>query len=326
MDVSANQSAGPAGPGSSSALPGIRRSTWRRRPSGQPPPLPHHLQTTGVGWLIAAVVLVVLSVLVFAGGLHGLAVDITVVDAGLVGWAAGLRAPGLLTAMQTLAALGSYLAITALLWGLLLALLVLRRALPRQAELQRRQQLLGQGREGLELLVAYGVIGDHQRCALRLEHDQAAAVAFQGADGSSWASGAELMDRHACWQGGAERRRSAGLHDLAVQLDSTAAPDGDGGWLPCSQVGVGPEPCHPALLVSGGGHQSGRLPGVVHLFRCAEADPRVPGRIVQGDAREGLSGRLASCPAVPGPTEPARVGRRKGVGDAEPVIQIAGPR
>jgi hypothetical protein len=35
--------------------------------------LPHHLQTTGVGWLVAAVVMVVLSVLVFAGGLHGLA-------------------------------------------------------------------------------------------------------------------------------------------------------------------------------------------------------------------------------------------------------------
>jgi membrane-associated phospholipid phosphatase/tRNA A-37 threonylcarbamoyl transferase component Bud32 len=89
--------------------------------------LPHYLQTTGVGWLIAAVVLVVLSVLVFADGLHGLAVDITVLDAAVMGWVAGLRAPGLLAAMQVLAALGSYLAITALLWGLLLALLFLRR-------------------------------------------------------------------------------------------------------------------------------------------------------------------------------------------------------
>ena len=80
-----------------------------------------------MGWLIAAVVLVVLSVLVFAGGLHGLAVDITVVDAGLVEWVAGLQAPGLLAAMQGLAALDSYVAITVLLWGLLAALLVLRR-------------------------------------------------------------------------------------------------------------------------------------------------------------------------------------------------------
>jgi hypothetical protein len=83
--------------------------------------LPHHLQTTGVGWLVAALVLVVLSVLVFAGGLQGLAVDITVVDAAVLRWLAGLQAPGLLAAMQALAALGSYVAITVLLWGLLLA-------------------------------------------------------------------------------------------------------------------------------------------------------------------------------------------------------------
>jgi membrane-associated phospholipid phosphatase/tRNA A-37 threonylcarbamoyl transferase component Bud32 len=89
--------------------------------------LPHHLQTTGVGWLVAAVILVVLSVLVFAGGLDGLAVDITVVDDAVVSWLAGLQAPGLLAVMQALAALGSYVMITVLLWGLLLALLVLRR-------------------------------------------------------------------------------------------------------------------------------------------------------------------------------------------------------
>jgi membrane-associated phospholipid phosphatase/tRNA A-37 threonylcarbamoyl transferase component Bud32 len=127
LDVSANQPAKTAGPGVQPELPGIRRSPWRRRPSGQPPPLPHHLQTTGVGWLVAAVILVVLSVLVFAGGLDGLAVDITVVDDAVVSWLAGLQAPGLLAVMQALAALGSYVMITVLLWGLLLALLVLRR-------------------------------------------------------------------------------------------------------------------------------------------------------------------------------------------------------
>jgi tRNA A-37 threonylcarbamoyl transferase component Bud32/membrane-associated phospholipid phosphatase len=127
MDVSANQPARTAGPGVQGGPPGIRRSPWRRRPSGQPPPLPHHLQTTGVGWLVAAVILVVLSVLVFAGGLQGLAIDITVVDDAVVGWLAGLRAPGLLAVMQVPAALGSYAAITVLLWGLLLALLLLRR-------------------------------------------------------------------------------------------------------------------------------------------------------------------------------------------------------
>jgi hypothetical protein len=102
MDVSANQPARTAGPGVRLGPPGIRRSPWRRRPSGQPPPLPHHLQTTGVGWLVAAVILVVLSVLVFAGGLQGLAIDITVVDDAVVSWLTGLRAPGLLAAMQVL--------------------------------------------------------------------------------------------------------------------------------------------------------------------------------------------------------------------------------
>ena len=127
MDVSANQPAGAAAQEVQLGPSGIRRSPGRRRPSGQPPPLPHHLQTTGVGWLVAAVVLVVLSLLVFGGGLHGLAVDVTVVDDAVVGWLAGLRAPGLLPAMQLLAELGSWMAITVLLWGLLLALLLRRR-------------------------------------------------------------------------------------------------------------------------------------------------------------------------------------------------------
>jgi tRNA A-37 threonylcarbamoyl transferase component Bud32/membrane-associated phospholipid phosphatase len=127
MDVSANQPAEGTRPGVRLGPPGTRRSPRRRRPSGQPPPLPHHLQTTGVGWLVAAVVLMTLSVLVFAGGLDGPAVAVTVVDDAVVGWLAGLRAPGLLAVMRLLDALGSWVAISVLLWGLLLALLVLRR-------------------------------------------------------------------------------------------------------------------------------------------------------------------------------------------------------
>jgi hypothetical protein len=106
---------------------GIRRSPRRRRPSGQPPPLPRHLQTTGVGWLAAAVVLLVVSVVIFAGGLRGPAVGVTVADDAVVRWLAGLRVPGLLLAMRALAALGSWVAISALLYGLLAALLILRR-------------------------------------------------------------------------------------------------------------------------------------------------------------------------------------------------------
>ncbi|HEY8113873.1 MAG TPA: hypothetical protein VII16_13600 [Actinomycetes bacterium] len=47
------------------------RTPRRRRPTGEPPPLPYRLQTSGVGWLIAAGVLIVLSIVVFRGGLRG---------------------------------------------------------------------------------------------------------------------------------------------------------------------------------------------------------------------------------------------------------------
>src|SRR4029453_727135 len=90
-------------------------------------PLPHHLQTTGVGWLVAAVVLVALALVVFADGLRGLAVEVTVVEDAVVGWLAGLEVPGLVAVMGGLAALGSWMAMNVLLWGLLLALLILRR-------------------------------------------------------------------------------------------------------------------------------------------------------------------------------------------------------
>ena len=80
-----------------------------------------------MGWLAAAVVLLVLSVVVFAGGLRGPAVAVTVADDAVVRWLAGLRAPGLLPGMRVLAALGSWVAVSVLLYGLLAALLVLRR-------------------------------------------------------------------------------------------------------------------------------------------------------------------------------------------------------
>jgi membrane-associated phospholipid phosphatase/tRNA A-37 threonylcarbamoyl transferase component Bud32 len=103
------------------------RSPRRRRPSGEPPPLPHHLHTTGVGWLVASVVLVGLSMAVFAGGLRGPAVAVTVLDDAAVGWLAGLDGPGLEGTWEALAFLGSWWVLNALGWGLVLALLALRR-------------------------------------------------------------------------------------------------------------------------------------------------------------------------------------------------------
>jgi membrane-associated phospholipid phosphatase/tRNA A-37 threonylcarbamoyl transferase component Bud32 len=73
------------------------------------------------------VVLVTLSLLVFAGGLRGLAVEVTVLEDAVVGWLAGLDVPGMVPAMRGLARLGSWMAMNVLLWGLLLALLLRRR-------------------------------------------------------------------------------------------------------------------------------------------------------------------------------------------------------
>jgi tRNA A-37 threonylcarbamoyl transferase component Bud32 len=89
--------------------------------------LPRHVQTTGLGWLTAAVLLLVLTVLVFGGGLRGPAVAVTVVDDAVVRWLAGVDVPGLLPVMRAVAVLGSWAAINVMLWGLLLALLILRR-------------------------------------------------------------------------------------------------------------------------------------------------------------------------------------------------------
>jgi hypothetical protein len=71
----------------------ILRSPRRRRPTGEPPPLPYHLQTSGIGWLVTAVVLVGLVLAVFARGLRGPAVAVTVIDDAVVRWLAGLYRP-----------------------------------------------------------------------------------------------------------------------------------------------------------------------------------------------------------------------------------------
>jgi membrane-associated phospholipid phosphatase len=123
MEVSTDQSARTA-----QRIPsGTVRRARRRRPTGEAPPLPHHLQTSGVRWLIAAAVLVALTVAVFARGLRGLAVDVTVADDAVVSWLGGLEAPGLVGVWRALAAIGSWWVLNGLLWGLLLALLLLRR-------------------------------------------------------------------------------------------------------------------------------------------------------------------------------------------------------
>jgi tRNA A-37 threonylcarbamoyl transferase component Bud32 len=72
-------------------------------------------------------VLVGLALAVFARGLRGPAVAVTVVDGAVVRWLAGLEAPGLVALLRGLAHVGSWWVLFTLSSGLLLVLLVLRR-------------------------------------------------------------------------------------------------------------------------------------------------------------------------------------------------------
>ena len=71
------------------------RGSPRRRPSGAPPPLPFHLRRTGIGWIVAAVVAVVVAVLVFGNGVSGAAIPVIVVDDAVVRWMSDLDLPGI---------------------------------------------------------------------------------------------------------------------------------------------------------------------------------------------------------------------------------------
>jgi tRNA A-37 threonylcarbamoyl transferase component Bud32/membrane-associated phospholipid phosphatase len=124
MDVPADQSARAV---AQRIPPGTVRRARRRRPTGEAPPLPHHLQTSGVRWLVAALVLVALTIVVFARGLRSLAVDVTVADDAVVRWLGGLHAPGVVGLWRALAGISSWWVLNGLLAGLLVALLVLRR-------------------------------------------------------------------------------------------------------------------------------------------------------------------------------------------------------
>jgi tRNA A-37 threonylcarbamoyl transferase component Bud32/membrane-associated phospholipid phosphatase len=90
--------------------------------------LPRRIQPTGVWWAAAAVVLVALAQVAFGPARGSLGVAVTVWDDAIVGWLAGLRIPGLTGFMEAIvASTGSVGMIGALRWGILLALLVLRR-------------------------------------------------------------------------------------------------------------------------------------------------------------------------------------------------------
>jgi tRNA A-37 threonylcarbamoyl transferase component Bud32 len=100
----------------------------RRRPTGEPPPLPRSIRPTGVWWAAAAVVLVAFARVAFDLARDSLGVAVTVWDDAVVGWLAGLHVPGLTGLMEAIvASTGSVVMIAILRGGTLLALLALRR-------------------------------------------------------------------------------------------------------------------------------------------------------------------------------------------------------
>ena len=97
----------------------------RRRPSGEPPPLPRPLRTSGKVMLAYMGLLLVLLLIV---GPAGLDVKIDRWDSAVLRWIAGFRTPAVTTVMQGIAAvLGSTWLLAILRWGALIALVALKR-------------------------------------------------------------------------------------------------------------------------------------------------------------------------------------------------------
>ena len=87
---------------------GTRRAGRRRRPTGEAPPLPRHLETTGIGWLVTALVLLLLALGLLMADRYGRGVALTVADTRVLGWLAGLREATGTGVMRVLAGIGAW--------------------------------------------------------------------------------------------------------------------------------------------------------------------------------------------------------------------------
>jgi membrane-associated phospholipid phosphatase/tRNA A-37 threonylcarbamoyl transferase component Bud32 len=103
-------------------VPGIR---GHRRPSGEPPPLPHELGRTGKFWIgvVAYYVVTLLGVVLF----RPLAGFFEATDAAIVRWFADARFPLLTDVMQELNLTTSRWTFRLLRWGTILVLIAFRR-------------------------------------------------------------------------------------------------------------------------------------------------------------------------------------------------------
>ena len=101
------------------------RSRRRRRPSGEPPPLPRELRASGKYWLGLGGVVVLSWVVLFT--VAGAGASITRWDVDVLKWISDLRVPGVTSVARALHALGSDVTIRILRWATILALLLFKR-------------------------------------------------------------------------------------------------------------------------------------------------------------------------------------------------------
>ena len=111
--------------GVASTRPGRRAP--RRRPSGAAPPLPRALRTTGVGWLVGAVVALVVTALIYRNGVRGVAITAIVVDNTVVRWMSDIDVPGINGVARGVSYAASWWVIEVTVWLLTVALIVFRR-------------------------------------------------------------------------------------------------------------------------------------------------------------------------------------------------------
>ena len=114
---------GRAGTGPGSV--GVVRGQWRRRPAGEPPPLPRRLGTTGWWWLgVGILAIFVWAIALGAANTGGALLPL---DQWVLEELARLRTPALTRVMLVVAGLGSRWVIAALGWATILVLLATRR-------------------------------------------------------------------------------------------------------------------------------------------------------------------------------------------------------
>ena len=114
------QSAGPTQEGA----PAAARTGRRRRPSGEPPPLPRQLNRSGKYWLAVAALAVLFCGLLVPSG--GLTLRLDEIEGPILASVGGLRAPPLTAFFRALdAAIGPLVLVV--WWGSLLVMLIWRR-------------------------------------------------------------------------------------------------------------------------------------------------------------------------------------------------------